>query len=229
MNKKLYSLVLGAAGLVGCTTTEYTPADLSDLLADGNISLRDSRAFDSTYASLQNRKESLEGEEKQSATVLLNDIDKIRQKYNSGSKIKVKLSANFHNPAGLESSLDGTADSGLFIEMDYNSLAGKITKEKADEVIRKMLSKFRATDGSRETSESYMVRLDPEVFVEVARMNPRLERVVRPLFIAGSGYILTPDTLAVFGIENEGVNVTPEFVNSLQSFAQPAEEENKNQ
>lgn len=224
MNKKLYSLVLGAAGL-GCTTTEYTPADLSDMLADGNISLRDVRAFDSTTASLRNRLESLESKEKQNATVLLNDIEKIKQKYNSGSKIKVKLSAGFHNPAGLESSIDGTENSGLYVEMDYKTLAGMITKEKADELVGKMLSRFRPTDGRRDTSESYMVRLDPEVFVEVARMNPRLERVVRPLFISGSGYILTPDTLSIFGIEDAGVNVTPEFVNSLTSFAQPAVEE----
>ena len=225
MNKKLYSLVLGAAGLVGCTTTEYTPIDLSDMLADGNISRSDASAFEITSASIRLRADSLEAKKKQSYMALLGDLDKVKTFYRDNVKLKVFPVFDFWSP-GPEKDLNGSKFSGVTHEITYGALIKAIGEKKASSLLERTTGKWTSTGGDRASAEAKYVRVTRAELGTVFSDNPEIVEIVNG--ITNSKFCeVVPYTFAIGAIEDAGTQVTPEFVGSLSSLKALASPQSK--
>ena len=222
MTNKLYSLVLGLAGLVGsgCTTTEYYPADLSAMLADGNISRSDARAFKITSETIRQRLDSLKDSEKQAYTAMLNDLEKVDKKYMGEVQIGIFPVVDCEILGSSESArnLNGTKWRNQVIKTNYNELANALGADKANDIFMKLRGYWESTGGSRSRLEAMYTLVSVDDIAKIFGGNTQMRRDLGADRTVGE-FALVPVALyqdcAIGAIEQTGVVVTPEFVGSL--------------
>ena len=163
--KPLRNIVLAGAaslaGLTGCkSTAEYTPAQLSSLLEDNEISYKDSLKFKRTNATLKERAETLEGEERQALDTLTSEYSKVIAEFDGNVKYTLL-------PVAELSTLEGPQNlnfTKFFKTVSYTGTAQEIADlvgaETWEELLPKVRGEFESTKGKEALANLYAVRQD---------------------------------------------------------------------
>lgn len=231
MNKisRLGAYVLGAAIGSGCTTT-INQSDLYNMLAEDNkIDNSDYRAFCRAEETLKERVASASGEEKTEAEALLGDVRKILNKYenqaNANARVRAQPVFDFFAPNGELMNLNGTSDSGAYVEFTLEGLARAVGNPVvALDILRKATPTWESTHGKRSNAERIIYRTSVENLNGWFGSDARVAELLS-VAKAGSGYTVLPGTAGVRAIVNYGVDVTAADLEALTNLrpAEPAE------
>lgn len=227
MNKTLYSLILGASALAGCTTTEYTQKDLAGMLSDNQVSYSDFLALNAKHANLKAKIDSLEGEERTNTEAFVTDLGNVIAHYKASAKFKALPVADIISIAGTEN-LNGTKFfPESVIEINYSTLVNYLGQPVADSLVQKMRGSWSSTKGSEAVALGRYERIGYNDWVRLFGQTPKVSELLasQERFFEG----IKSNTTAVGLIEDTGV-VIANIPESLKVKAeetpteQPAEE-----
>ncbi len=223
MNKTLYSLILGASALAGCTTTEYTQKDLAGMLSDNQVSYSDFLALNAKHASLKAKIDSLEGEERTNTEAFVTDLGNVIAHYKANAKFKALPVADILSIAGVEN-LNGTKYfPKSVIEISYADLVRSLKQEKADSLVQKMRGSWSSTKGSEAVALGRYEPVSYKEWVDLFGQNP----AVAELLASQDRFVeaIKSNTTAVGLIEDTGVIISnvPESL-KIQTEETPTEQ-----
>lgn len=203
MKGKLYSLILGASALAGCTTTEYTQKDLAGMLADNQISYADSQAFNKKHADLKQKIDSLNGDERTNAEALLTDLGSVIAHYKANAKFKVIPVADIMSVAGVENLNGNEYFPESAIELDYLSLVRYLGQERTDSLVQKMRGSWSSTNGNKAVALGRYERIGYNDWVNLFGQTPKVAELLASQE-RGAEFIKS-NTTAVGLIDDTGV------------------------
>lgn len=235
MNKisRLGAYVLGAALGSGCVST-FNQSDLYDMIAsDKKIDASDYRAFVSAERTLTERIKTLEGEERARSQAVLEDVQKVISKYenkaNANAKIKIQPVFDFF-ANGEIMNLNGTKDSGDYLELTLEDLANKIGATNALNIIRfKTAPTWESTYGKKGNAERLIYRVPLNTLISLFGSDPKIADDMS-VIDHDSGCFVLKATTGIRAIVNYGVDVTDADLESLANLkpvepAEPVEEQ----
>lgn len=208
MNKTLYSLILGASALAGCTTTEYTQKDLVRMLSDNQVSYTDFTALNAKHAGLKAKLDSLEGEDRSNAEALVTDIGNVIAHYKANAKFKVLPVADIMSIAvvGMEN-LNGTKFlPESVIELSYADLVRNLKQDVADSLVQKMRGSWSSTNGNESVALGRYERIGYNEWVQLFGNTPKVAELLAAQ--ERGGEYIKSNTTAVGLIEDTGVAIT---------------------